>query len=511
MEPSKKVFTDASDDDDAVTPAAVATAQHVDPTSGISAPKRSAPPAATPAPAQATTVKPPVAVAAAAAGRESESESESEEEEAPAFGSPSMMKRAAEQNSKEREADDSKKTDDERRQTEAVAPTVAKTALASTAKPADDEKVAESSLPATTVKSQPSSSPAAAAAATATATPQADPDKSPSKRKKSADATKPQDITVRLDNNNNNNKERADGRVSSPQKKPQQQQQERKQKKKRISDEDEMDTCEEVVASYLFPRLDAKLARFHFYYTAADEEEEEDDAPYSSNTRRGLLGRARKTTERPPNCVEVITASVLGTDIRLAIYFALLVVVLPLFVVGIPLSQIDGPEKTCYTYWGYKSNCDARTYLYPVSLFGSGVSLCKSTQTRLQAGAAFAIMTLVCYVILFFAAAVTLFFRAESPFRRLRFRTRIFVFGIVGIVAAVFQLISWAVVAGVFSRPGCGSTSPADLLPINAPGNRSYGVGFGINLACWAMQILGLIWLLAIPGSVVDAIQSKRD
>lgn len=51
-------------------------------------------------------------------------------------------------------------------------------------------------------------------------------------------------------------------------------------------------------------------------------------------------------------------------------------------------------------------------------------------------------------------------------------------------VTLVFELISWAVIVGVYERRLCEKK--------NLPRQRTYGAGFGIGLTTWLIELISL-------------------
>lgn len=279
---------------------------------------------------------------------------------------------------------------------------------------------------------------------------------------------------------------------------------------------------ESYVAPYIFPRLDADLADW-------DDPERERVLPDDK------LDDLRR---HPPNCSESCCGYLLATDRRLALYLVVLVLAIIFTVVSIPTSQIDVSSgellaflgrplelvpinnvvsvynfsgaldaKSCYTYWGYKENCDAAIYTLPVSLIW-----CASVRSRLQASAAFAIMTLVVYLVLLFITVITVFCLTDSAQLRDKNRAKNtrarHVIAWVGIVAFIFHIIAWAPIAAVKSASYCR----ADTTRPDSPGivlddrYKAYGVGFGLSITAWAIHTVALGVLLFIPGSLANSV-----
>lgn len=206
-------------------------------------------------------------------------------------------------------------------------------------------------------------------------------------------------------------------------------------------------------AAYAFPRLDATLA------------------DYKSPGEDG----AGTMVVEPPNCIETAIAYLLTTDCRMSLYFGILFFSLLFTIVSIPTSQMDGLNRSCYTYWGYKENCDKAAYTTPASLY----STCPAMKGRMMAGAAFAMMALIFYSTAFCTTLVVIFCLQQSP-HRVTARSRLII-GFLGGGAALLQMIAWIMVANMETVAHCGDT-----------GDLAYGVGFGLSLTSWMLNLAGL-------------------
>lgn len=286
-------------------------------------------------------------------------------------------------------------------------------------------------------------------------------------------------------------------------------------------DEDETNALtlfEMFFAPYLFPRLDPDIAEW-------DEPERE---------RVLQPSKLDDLRRNPPNCVEANCAYLLATDKRLTAYFVALCLVIIFTIVSIPTSQIDITSsellrevtdnmvlnsenvynfsnavnvKSCYTYWGYKEDCDAAPYTLPVSLMW-----CTAIKSRLQAGAAFSIISLVIYLVLFLMTAVVMCCLTESPRireknRRKNTKSR-WIIGIVGVVCVITHVICWACIAGIHSSNFCAGEHPEVHDPTVVAIHddyKAFGVGFGLSLTAWCLHVLGVVQLLFLPGYLVHA------
>lgn len=231
-------------------------------------------------------------------------------------------------------------------------------------------------------------------------------------------------------------------------------------------DDDESEVEDFPFSTYVFPRLDPALADYHGSRTA--------------------VGAAKRGEECPPNACERSLAYLMVTDIRMAVYLGVLFLATVFEVVSIPTSQLDMVGKACYTYWGFKSDCDSATYTYSRTLIPSS-----ATRSRLGAGAAFSIITLVLYVVNFTATLVAICCVKEAP-HKISLTSRVVV-ATLGFITVVMQLISWAVIAGIHS-------SHYDL----DKGVLAFGVGFGLNLTSWILNFLGALLVVAVPSRLVN-------
>ncbi|KPI88838.1 amastin-like protein [Leptomonas seymouri] len=234
--------------------------------------------------------------------------------------------------------------------------------------------------------------------------------------------------------------------------------------------DDESEVEDFPFASYIFPRLDPALLDYEDSRTAV----------------RGARGE-----DCPPNACELTLAYLMVADIRMAIYLAILFLCLFFTIVSIPTSQLDLSWSQCYTYWGFKDDCN--TVIYSIL---RPMLKCDPIRRHLGAGAAFSIITLTLYMVNFTAATVAVFCLKHSPHKISR-RSRVVVASI-GAVTVVTQLISWAVIASIQSSQFCVFD---DTLV--------YGVGFGLNLTSWVLNVVGVIVVLAVPSKAVNRCQSS--
>lgn len=226
-----------------------------------------------------------------------------------------------------------------------------------------------------------------------------------------------------------------------------------------------------ALMAYVFPRIDPALA---------------DDNTQSANG----FGLPAKGANSPPNCVERAIAYLLLTDVRVALYFFLLILCTVFMVVAIPTSQIDLKEGGCYTYWGYKVNCDSFTYTTPTALLD-----CKQLRTSMKAAAGFSIITLTTQLTALMMCIIVIFcFSSGAP--KVSFSLRRFI-AFVSLFGWIMQLISWALVAGVYVGRFCESEAAAQL-----PRETAYGVGFGLCVTSWLVYLIAII-ILIVPRNTV--------
>ncbi|KAG5475056.1 hypothetical protein CUR178_04506 [Leishmania enriettii] len=218
-------------------------------------------------------------------------------------------------------------------------------------------------------------------------------------------------------------------------------------------------------ASYIFPRLDPGFAR-----------------------NQG--SRASVEAAKAPNVIEKGCAYLMVADIRVASYLVALFLSVMLMTASIPTSQLDVVGEACFTYWGFKNNCDNAAYTIP-----RPVHPCAFIRDHLGVGAAFSIITLIVYLVNFAAVIIVVCCLTESP-HTISFESRIFV-GVLGCIGAVTQLISWAVVARIYSSHPCVKEELA------------YGVGFGLNLSSWVINLLGATLVLTVPSGIVSHHQQR--
>nr|CCC95440.1 unnamed protein product [Trypanosoma congolense IL3000] len=201
-------------------------------------------------------------------------------------------------------------------------------------------------------------------------------------------------------------------------------------------------------------------------------------------------GRHSEAVVSPKNMQTVF----LGVCV-LNIFFAIL---------GTALSQLDVIGGACYTFWGYKRNCDSVSYTIRTQLL-----TCTPTRTRLQVGAAFSIISifLVAGILCFYIREAVIKYMTRStgslpqaqqygsvqgrgaPLKEIILARKKWI--IVGLAALVIlcEVISWAMTVSIYISRFCeGAAQPRD---------NAYGPGF-------ALLIVGtLLLLLALPGFII--------
>lgn len=178
------------------------------------------------------------------------------------------------------------------------------------------------------------------------------------------------------------------------------------------------------------------------------------------------------------------------SEVRLVLFAALTFVSLIFTIVSLPTSQLDVKNNGCYTYWGYKDNCDDNSYYTPMSLLA-----CTATRWRLQAASAFAVMSLFTLLIAVGISETMIF--CNSILHRSQHIQRIMQVALIvgSVVIIIFQLIAWCLVAAVNVERDCDNDSSARR-------NITYGVGFGFSVTSWCLVICATCIFLITPSSI---------
>ncbi|ORC89803.1 putative amastin [Trypanosoma theileri] len=170
-------------------------------------------------------------------------------------------------------------------------------------------------------------------------------------------------------------------------------------------------------------------------------------------------------------CIDNLWNSAEETNKGILVMFLVTMMSFVLTIVSYPLSQVDVTGGSCYTYWGYKENCDSITYTNRTAYIE-----CSPIQSRLNVGAAFASMSLILH---FAALGCIIALMKKSDLRLLRIVTA----GICGVIF-FFQLIAWAAIAGIYTSRYCENTT--------LPRTTTYGVGFGMQLTSWFLLMIDM-------------------
>eukprot|EP00796_Vickermania_ingenoplastis_P008272 gene8273-5791_t len=214
---------------------------------------------------------------------------------------------------------------------------------------------------------------------------------------------------------------------------------------------DEEDDAEMALMKYLLPRMDAAFAENPFPRRVADED--------------------------PPNVLEIKIAQLLYAPWYHSVSFGVGCLCCVFAIVGLPLSQVDMSNNACYTYWGYKTDCDALIYTYPASIIP-----CSNTRTALMVGCAFAFLSLVIRLGAMGATGYQVFvvdqpgYPQDASGRLIDVATNL-----LNGAVCLLHLVSWATVVAVYTSDLC-SSGPKEP--------KSYGVGFGLSVSLWVTHFL---------------------
>lgn len=206
----------------------------------------------------------------------------------------------------------------------------------------------------------------------------------------------------------------------------------------------------------------------------------------------------------------------LGDTRRIVIYgyFVIALVHLLFVILACTLSQLDEVGGGCYTYWGYKSNCDTVSYTVRTALLDN----CTAFKPYLQAGAAFSILSVLTSTFVM-CMAWTLCCEMRSAMRTARRKARYTDMDALGnqsieegdgnrqrlasygafdpgwlkkmttvstVVSLVLELICWALIAGLYSKRPC------------SPWSLTYGVGFGLAMVAWLIELIAMICFVVL-------------
>lgn len=221
-----------------------------------------------------------------------------------------------------------------------------------------------------------------------------------------------------------------------------------------------------------------------------------------------------------------VTGAIVGKDSQrtvIYVFFCVAWVHLLFLILSTTLSQIDVSGGGCYTYWGYKAQCDTVSYTNRTALITS----CNAVRSSLQAGAAFSILAILASTAIV-AMAWILCSRIRAAARLARHQNRYrevdemtqaaqsrppgvnaangnakprnpfdfhagqlkLVMIIVVAISLLCELIAWAVIAGINTRRYCDAVF---LWSTTA----TYGVGFGLGLTAWLLELI--VFAVFIP------------
>ncbi|KEG10156.1 amastin-like surface protein-like protein [Trypanosoma grayi] len=128
-------------------------------------------------------------------------------------------------------------------------------------------------------------------------------------------------------------------------------------------------------------------------------------------------------------------------------------------------------SDACYTMWGYKPDCGSETIRTRWS--------CKQRRDTISTAAAFAIISI-------FLALINSALAALSLFCKMRLSNMILF--LLSMLIVLTLMVCWACIANVYNEPMC------DKKRNKAIGDSyGYGVGFGLLLASWFVQILASV------------------
>lgn len=250
--------------------------------------------------------------------------------------------------------------------------------------------------------------------------------------------------------------------------------------------------------------------------------EEEADGERKGNGARGK-DKARQMVSAALNApaarMRAVTASLAGRDSqRVTVYVFLVVSLLHLLfvILSCVLSQVDMQGGGCYTYWGFKAKCDDVSYTRRTAL----IKDCGQLRSSLQTGAAFSIMSILtstAMVVVAWMMCGRLRYANYVARRQHRYQNvdasaaeadeghgeggakapafnpgqLKLVTIILVAISLVFELIAWAVIAGVNTQRYCD-----DLYNFSTLG--TYGVGFGLGLTAWIIEILAYVVYITV-------------
>ncbi|AYU80301.1 hypothetical protein, conserved [Leishmania donovani] len=128
--------------------------------------------------------------------------------------------------------------------------------------------------------------------------------------------------------------------------------------------------------------------------------QQEEGGETAQKKGRAARGKAKARTmmnaalEAPVARVRAVTEAVSGRDsqrVTIYVFFCIAWVHLIFVILSSALSQIDVVGGGCYTFWGYKANCDTVSYTRRTVL----LQRCSRVRSILQAGSAFSIISVL--------------------------------------------------------------------------------------------------------------------
>lgn len=154
---------------------------------------------------------------------------------------------------------------------------------------------------------------------------------------------------------------------------------------------------------------------------------------------------------------------------------------------------VTGASKlSCVSVWGLKNDCGLNEYQYRPSSMD-----CARGKQLFQASEAF-------YII---AVIVSLVASIMSCVYFIGLRMKILLFAL-AVAEAVFALIPWACMTGVWYANFCNSTEVTVNRTIGKPNGIPYGkllrqdfvasAGYGLTIAAWCIQVVGMICLFVL-------------
>ncbi|CBH17843.1 hypothetical protein, conserved [Trypanosoma brucei gambiense DAL972] len=169
-------------------------------------------------------------------------------------------------------------------------------------------------------------------------------------------------------------------------------------------------------------------------------------------------------------------------------------------ILGTSLSQLDEVGGACFTFWGYKTDCDSVSYTIRTQLLP-----CAPIRGRLQTGAAFSIISiclLASIIYLYIRSALAKYMsqynaEGQTPARRMESRSGIlpaedsivasnkWTIVAVGGVVVLCEVVSWAMTISVYVSRFCEDAS--------LDRNKVYGPGFALLIVGTLLFLMALV------------------